>query len=50
MSAEAESKASANLIHVNTDVLDVVIDLKGGNIISATMPNYKKAEKSKETI
>lgn len=36
-----QASASDQLIHVSTDVLKLIIDLKGGNIISATMPNYK---------
>jgi YidC/Oxa1 family membrane protein insertase len=38
------------LIHISTDVLDVKIDLKGGNIISATMPNYKTSLGSEEPL
>jgi YidC/Oxa1 family membrane protein insertase len=38
------------LIHISTDVLDVQIDLKGGNIVSATMPNYKTSLGSKEPL
>tara|TARA_R110001592_G_scaffold135108_4_gene351061 strand:- start:9373 stop:11049 length:1677 start_codon:yes stop_codon:yes gene_type:complete len=41
---------SSKLIHISTDVLDVKIDLKGGNIISATMPNYKTSLGSEEPL
>tara|TARA_R110001592_G_scaffold30652_1_gene109453 strand:- start:8608 stop:10287 length:1680 start_codon:yes stop_codon:yes gene_type:complete len=40
----------AQLIHISTDVLDVKIDLKGGNIVSATMPNYKTTLGSQESL
>jgi len=40
-SEQNQRSAEHQLIHVNTDVLDIKIDLKGGNIVSATMPNYK---------
>ncbi|MFV1872436.1 MAG: membrane protein insertase YidC [Oleiphilus sp.] len=37
----ASKNAKAEIVHVSTDVLDIKIDLKGGNIVSATMPHYK---------
>lgn len=40
----------AQLIHISTDLLDIKIDLKGGNIISATMPNYKTSLGSEEPL
>ncbi len=40
----------AQIIHISTDVLDVKIDLNGGNIISATMPNYKTALGSEKPL
>lgn len=40
----------SKLIHVSTDVLDIKIDLKGGNIVSATMPNYKTTLGSEEPL
>ena len=41
-SIDSTSKTSkSQMIHVSTDVLDIKIDLKGGNIVSATMPHYK---------
>lgn len=38
---EQNSTQISQIIHVATDVLDIKIDLQGGNIISATMPQYK---------
>jgi YidC/Oxa1 family membrane protein insertase len=38
------------LLHVITDVLDITIDLKGGNIVSATMPHYKASLGSDEPL
>ena len=32
--------AAATLIHVRTDVFDLAIDLKGGNIVDAKLPTY----------
>ena len=32
--------AAASLIHVRTDVLDLTIDLQGGNIVEARLPTY----------
>ena len=39
--AIALSKAQASKIHVKTDVLDLYIDLSGGNVISAKLPQHK---------
>jgi YidC/Oxa1 family membrane protein insertase len=41
---------NTQLIHVSTDVLDIKIDLKGGNIVSATLPNYKTSLGSEEPL
>ena len=40
----------SKLIHISTDVLDIKIDLKGGNIVSATLPNYKSSLGSEEPL
>jgi YidC/Oxa1 family membrane protein insertase len=37
----AEQAQQAQLITVKTDVLDVIIDTKGGDIIQAALPQYK---------
>ena len=36
----AAMPAAAALIHVRTDVLDLAIDLQGGNIVDAKLPTY----------
>jgi YidC/Oxa1 family membrane protein insertase len=38
---DTQQVSQKQLIHVKTDVLDISIDLRGGNIVSATMPDYK---------
>ena len=38
--AGAPPAAAAILIHVRTDVFDLAIDLKGGNIVDAKLPTY----------
>ena len=53
ISTDQKNSAAASekqVIHVKTDVLDISIDLKGGNIISATMPNYKTRLGSDEPL
>ncbi len=40
----------SSLISVRTDVLDLQIDLKGGNIISAKLPEYKVALGSDQSL
>jgi len=40
-SANAESQTKSQLINVSTDVLNVVIDSKGGDIIQVSLPQYK---------
>lgn len=50
ISANSEESSKAQIVHVSTDVLDIQIDLKGGNIISATMPNYKTSLGSDEPL
>jgi YidC/Oxa1 family membrane protein insertase len=32
---------TSQLIHIETDLLDIIVDLVGGNIVSAKMPEYK---------
>ncbi|EAR62567.1 membrane protein insertase YidC [Neptuniibacter caesariensis] len=39
----AEQAQQAQLITVKTDVLDIIIDTKGGDIIQAALPQYKAA-------
>ena len=41
---------TTKLIHISTDVLDVKIDLKGGNIVSTTLPNYKTSLGSNDPL
>jgi len=36
----AAASPSANLVHVRTDVLDLAIDPRGGNIVEANLPTY----------
>ena len=50
--AQEISAISSTLKHINvkTDVLDLYIDLKGGNVISAKMPNYKVSLGSEESL
>ena len=38
-----DKNIESKLVHISTDVLDIKIDLKGGNIVSATLPNYKSS-------
>lgn len=45
-----ENIPSSRLIHVSTDVLDITIDKKGGNIVSAKLLDYHKKLKSAEPI
>lgn len=47
---DSENLSDAPIIHVRTDVLDISIDLKGGNIVSATMPHYKTRLGSDEPL
>ena len=49
-SAQNNTAPETQLVHVKTDVLDIIIDLKGGNIVSATMPNYKTRLGSDEPL
>lgn len=50
VSANSLESSKSQVVHVSTDVLDIQIDLKGGNIISATMPNYKTSLGSDEPL
>jgi len=50
VSANSLESRKSQVVHVSTDVLDIQIDLKGGNIISATMPNYKTSLGSDEPL
>jgi YidC/Oxa1 family membrane protein insertase len=36
------STANQHLVHVRTDVLDAYIDLKGGDLVYASLPGYKQ--------
>lgn len=52
-SAKTSVKAptpSSQIISVKTDVLELLLDLKGGNIVSAKMPNHKVALGSDEPL
>lgn len=46
----ATTSGSAGSITVNTDVLNVTINLEGGNVIGSTLPNYKKTLGSEEPL
>ena len=39
--AVVETSTQGQLIHISTDVLNLVIDSKGGDIIEVTLPKYK---------
>src|SRR5690606_31807594 len=39
----APATRTSRIVTVKTDVLDLAIDLYGGNIVSANLPNYKLA-------
>lgn len=41
---------STKTVTVKTDFMDVVIDLKGGNIIKASLPGYSKTLKEKSPV
>tara|TARA_R110001599_G_scaffold67867_2_gene191375 strand:- start:252 stop:1940 length:1689 start_codon:yes stop_codon:yes gene_type:complete len=45
-----DKNIESKLVHISTDVLDIKIDLKGGNIVSATLPNYKSSLGSEEPL
>lgn len=45
-----DKNIESKLVHISTDVLDIQIDLKGGNIVSATLPNYKSSLGSEEPL
>jgi len=45
-----KNELSTQLIRVETDVLHIAIDPLGGNIVSATLPNYKVALGSDEAL
>lgn len=45
-----ENIPPSRLIHVSTDVLDITIDKKGGNIVSAKLLDYHKKLKGEEPI
>lgn len=46
----ATTSGSAGNITVNTDVLNVTINLEGGNVIGSTLPVYKKSLGSQEAL
>lgn len=46
----SDKNIESKLVHISTDVLDIKIDLKGGNIVSATLPNYKSSLGSEEPL
>ena len=51
ITSDSVSETNLNqIVHISTDVLDIKIDLKGGNIISATMPHYKTSLGSEEPL
>ncbi|MCL4121998.1 UNVERIFIED_CONTAM: hypothetical protein GTU68_008213 [Idotea baltica] len=43
-STPTNTALSANLIHVKTDVLDLAIDLNGGDITELTLPQYPRQQ------
>lgn len=47
---DSTNTSSNETIRVTTDVLDVVIDLKGGNIIFTAMPEYKTTLGSAQSL
>ncbi len=42
--------SSTNLIHIQTDVLDLHIDPTGGDVVSLALPTYTKTVNSKESF
>ena len=46
---DVAAKQASN-VHIKTDVLDLYIDLKGGNVISAKLPEYKVSLGSDESL
>jgi YidC/Oxa1 family membrane protein insertase len=48
--ASSSSNSQLSTVHVKTDVLDLYIDLKGGNVISAKLPQHKVALGSDEAL
>ena len=45
-----QSSVNASVIHVKTDVLNLQIDLKGGDITQVALPKYTKKVDSKEAL
>lgn len=47
---QSSNIVTPSLVHVRTDVLDLSIDLHGGNIVKATLPKYKSTLGSDEPL
>lgn len=47
--ASAPAVSNATLVHVKTDVLDVTISTRGGDIVSLKLPSYPISLKQKDT-
>ena len=48
--AQGAARAPTSLVHVRTDVLDVLIDLRGGDLVRADLPGYPVSKHSPDTV
>jgi YidC/Oxa1 family membrane protein insertase len=49
-SASTNQNTATHFIHVKTDVLDITIDLTGGNVVESLLSQYKLHKNSKELL
>ena len=48
--SSAEAAAAGGLVHVRTDVLDLLFSLKGGTLVQADLPKYPRVKGEKQPV